>query len=136
MSFHLPVNAFTTPGILLSLISSVKRQKKFLEEKLGPELTKAKEEKDDSLDDNDFKKINRYYGLAVPAILGDALCILRGYKMSLTERLACTYQGAATGLFDDFFDKHDMPDEELRRFIESPESVIPPVISKSYSAFL
>ena len=43
--------------------------------------------------------------------------------MTLQERLACTYQGAFTGLFDDFFDKHQMSDDLLQSFIEHPDEI-------------
>ena len=124
MRFYLLANTFHTPGILLSLIRNIKRQQQFITETLGPELEAAKKNSDNTLDETDFKKITKYYGLAVPAILGEALCVLRGYPMTLQERLACTYQGASTGLFDDFFDKHDMPDERLKDFIKTPEKLV------------
>ncbi len=123
MSLHTLHNAFHAPGILRTLIRNVKRQKKFIAENLSAELTIAKEASDHTLDESDFKKITGYYGLAVPAILGEALCVLRGYPMTIKERTACTYQGAMTGLFDDFFDKHDMPDDLLKKFIETPEQL-------------
>ena len=45
--------------------------------------------------------------------------------MSLRERRALTYQGAMTGLFDDFFDKEKISDEEVRTFMELPGNAIP-----------
>lgn len=83
----------------------------------------ARQTNDGSLDESDFKKITSYYGLAVPAILGEALCVLRGNKMSERERKALTYQGAMTGLFDDFFDKENVSDEAVKAFLEKPEEV-------------
>jgi len=124
MRFYLLTNTLHTPGILRTLIRNVRRQERFLAENLGPALASAKKNSDNTLDETDFKKITKYYGLAVPAILGEALCVLRGFPMTLRERMACTYQGAMTGLFDDFFDRHDMPDEMLKNFIESPERLV------------
>ena len=43
--------------------------------------------------------------------------------MSDQERQALTYQGAMTGLFDDFFDKQDMPDMLLKTLIEKPDEL-------------
>ncbi len=117
-------NAWHCPNILYTLLRNVRRQKKFIKKYLGDELTLASRSSDESLGSDDFKKITSYYGLAVPAILGEALCVLRGKKMTLQERLACTYQGAFTGLFDDFFDKHQMTDELLQTFIEHPERIV------------
>ncbi len=106
-----------------SLYSSVKRQHSFINKELGNILANAQATNDGSLEASDFKKITNYYGLAVPAILGDAICALRGFKMSYKERLALTYQGAMTGLFDDFFDKYDMSDEKVMTFMEHPEEL-------------
>lgn len=116
-------NLIHTPGTLFTLIQTVKKQRAFLQKNILPQLDAAKKTNDGSLDTNDFKKITDYYGLSVPAILGEAICVLRGSKMTSKERLALTYQGAMTGLFDDFFDKHDMTDEKLKMFMEKPESL-------------
>lgn len=114
-------NMLQTPGILSALISQVKKQQQFINKNLLAELTQARNEQDGSLDEKDFKKITHYYGLAVPAILGEQICALRGTKMSLQERMALTYQGAMTGLGDDFFDKQGTAAETVKAFVENPE---------------
>jgi hypothetical protein len=116
-------NLVRTPGILLLLIRNVRRQQRFLSTELKPQLDAAMKKNDGSLDKEDIKKITRYYGLAVPCILGEALCVLRGRNMDLQERLALTYQGAMTGLFDDFFDKEKMTEELVKAFMETPDRV-------------
>lgn len=116
-------NAFSTPGILFTLIRNVRRQQKFLQQELGPQLDEAMQNNDGSLDKDDIKKITHYYGLAVPCILGEALCVLRGKAMTHQERLALTYQGAMTGLFDDFFDKEKMTNDAVKAFMETPELI-------------
>lgn len=118
----LPINILSTPGVIYSLLRSVKRQHKFIRQHLQEELEAAKNMNDGSLDDADFQKITNYYGLAVPAILGEQICALRGYRMSVKERLALTYQGAMTGLGDDFFDKQGTSSETVKAFIETPEN--------------
>ena len=117
-------NAIHTPGILFTLLGNVNRQKKFIETYIWPELLEAQKNNDGSIDKEDFKKITNYYGLAVPAILGEALCVLRGQKMSLQERWALTCQGAMTGLGDDFFDKQSTTDGIIKLLVEKPEEVI------------
>lgn len=112
-----------TPSLILSLIGNVKRQHRFLRVKLGPLLDEAEKNSDGTLDPSDFKKIYTYYGLAVPAILGEEIAALRGKPMTERERLALSYQGAMTGLFDDFFDRHDMPEEQLLSFINDPSAL-------------
>lgn len=116
-------NAFSTPGILFTLIRNVRRQQKFLQQELGPQLDEAMQNNDGSLDKDDIKKITHYYGLAVPCILGEALCVLRGKAMTHQERLALTYLGAMTGLFDDFFDKEKMTNDAVKAFMETPELI-------------
>ncbi len=112
-----------TPKLLYAVINNISRQKKFIKEHIGPVIENAKRANDDSLDKADLKKITNYYGLAVPAILGEAFCALRGQKMTHKERLASTCQGATTGLFDDFFDKQGPRSETLKDFIEKPDQL-------------
>ncbi|MEO6611164.1 MAG: hypothetical protein ABIT05_03495 [Chitinophagaceae bacterium] len=114
-------NIIQTPRTLSALLGNVKKQHRFIEEHLQAELNAAKNINDGSLDQKDFRKITHYYGLAVPAILGEEICALRGVKMTQQERLALTYQGAMTGLGDDFFDKQGTSAETVKAFIESPE---------------
>ena len=73
------------------------------------------------MDNKDFKKITAYYGLAVPAILGEAFCSLRGEKMAPKERMAATCQGVITGLGDDFFDKKNISGPSLKQLIDQPQ---------------
>ena len=101
--------------------SNISRQKRFIKKNIEPKLEKAKRTGDGSLDENDLKKITGYYGLAVPAILGEAFCALRGEPMTGKERLASTCQGAMTGLGDDFFDKQRLSEQGVKDFIEKPE---------------
>ena len=114
---------FSTPSLVNRFLRNIRYQQNFLRTHLGPTLDEAARHSDGSLDDDDFKKIYRYYGLAVPAILGEEIAALHGRPMSERERLALSYQGAMTGLFDDFFDKHEMPEEQLLNFIENPGSI-------------
>ncbi|MBK8494377.1 MAG: hypothetical protein IPL50_04655 [Chitinophagaceae bacterium] len=73
--------------IPFTVISNINRQENFIQKKIEPLLTAAKKEADGSLDENDIKKITGYYGLAVPAVLGEAFCVLRGEPMTGKERL-------------------------------------------------
>jgi len=116
-------NVLRLPGTLYSLLHNISVQEKFLQKNIYPRLEAASKINDGSLDEEDFKKITNYYGLAVPAILGESLCLLRGFKMSEKERTALTYQGAMTGLFDDFFDKRDKTDETVKTLIERPQEL-------------
>ena len=118
------INTLRTPYLLYSVIKNIQRQKKFIKKNIDPQIDAAKKINDGSIDEADLKKISNYYGLAVPAILGEAFCALRGEKMTGKERLASTCQGATTGLFDDFFDKQNLSGEALKNFIENPKQLI------------
>ncbi|MBS1744207.1 MAG: class 1 isoprenoid biosynthesis enzyme [Bacteroidetes bacterium] len=102
---------------LQQVLKYISLQKDFLTKNVQPVLQSAISQNDGSLDEADLKKITQYYGLAVPAILGEAFCRLHNKKMSDTERLAATAQGAMTGLFDDFFDKQYLSDEAIEDFL-------------------
>ena len=117
--FKLQVLLF--PGLLYSLFRNLRVQKEFIQKNITPQLEEARKTGDGSLDENDLKKITGYYGLAVPAILGEAFCALRGKTMTDKERMASTCQGAMTGLGDDFFDKQRLSEASLKDFIERPE---------------
>jgi hypothetical protein len=116
------INALQTPGLLYSIIKNLRQQKKFIRQVIEPIVADARKNNDGSLDEEDINKITSYYGLAVPAVLGEAFCALRGKKMTATERLACTCQGAITGLGDDFFDKNRLGEAELMAFLKTPEN--------------
>ena len=105
-----------------NILRNLSEQKKFLSAQIAPILQQAETNNDGSLNKEDFKKINRYYGLAVPAILGEAFCILHGRKMTNRERWAATAQGAMTGLFDDFFDKDFLTDEAVKSLMNNPDA--------------
>ena len=115
------INILRLPRLLSNVLRNIRIQQQFIKENIDPLINDAMKLNDGSLDEAACKKMKEYYGLAVPAILGEAFCALRGQKMSATERLASTCQGATTGLFDDFFDKQNFTGESLKQFIEDPK---------------
>ena len=118
-------NAILLPSIFLNLICDLRKQKEFMKHQIAPLLNKAKSNNDGSLTEKDFLKINKYYGLAVPAILGEAFCRLRGKHMTNSERWVSTSQGIITGLFDDFFDDLKLPKDYIISMVEQPEAITP-----------
>lgn len=100
-----------------ALYRDVRRQRRYVQTVIEPDIAWAKSDNDGTLDEEDFKKIRGYYGFGVPAIVGEGICTLRGRKMSQKERKASTYQGALTGLYDDFFDKTRLPHEEIQKMM-------------------
>lgn len=111
--------ALTVPLTISSILKKIFTQRSFLKKNIQPILSEAQKINDGSLDEGDFKKINEYYGLAVPAILGEAFCALHNKKMSAEERMASTSQGAMTGLFDDFFDKQYLTDDIIEDLLSN-----------------
>jgi hypothetical protein len=109
------LNCFSTIDTIYKNLSV---QNKFIKLHIRPILTDALKTNDGSLEPSDLTKITSYYGLAVPAILGEAFCLLHGKKMTPNERWASTAQGAMTGLFDDFFDKEYLPKEKINQLMQ------------------
>lgn len=104
-----------------SLYKDVKRQKSYIKKVIDPFIDNVRDGNDGTLDEEDFHKIRHYYGMGVPAIVGEGFCTLRGKAMSDKERIACTYQGALTGLYDDFFDKANMEQDDIRKMMDTPD---------------
>lgn len=103
----------------LIVTGQLKRQRKFMALQLTPLLDGARKCNDGSMDDDDFKKIN-LYGLAIPAVLGEAFCALRGEPMSVKERLSVTCLGGITGLFDDLFDRKNLSPDYIYQLLQHP----------------
>lgn len=110
-------NFFALPVILSRMAKGLIRQHFFMKKTVLPELDAIRKENDGSLTDNDFRKITHYYAFAVPAVLGESYSMLSGKKLTQAERMALTYQGALTGLFDDFFDKKQTDQEHILRMM-------------------
>ncbi len=108
------------PSLFLQLVNGLKYQRRFMQGTVIPEIERIKKGQDGSLGEADFKKITDYYAYAVPVIWGEAFSMLRGTKMTLHERNALTYLGAATGLFDDFFDEKRTEEQHIKALIDSP----------------
>lgn len=121
--FRYIFSLLTIPGLYLRVFFFLKQQRNYLNAVLAPDIEESKKTNDGSLSDNDFNKMMRYYGYAAPAILGESFALLRGKKMSESERKAITYAGAITGLFDDFFDKKKLAPDYIKQLVISPDSI-------------
>lgn len=108
-----------------SLYNDVKRQKVFIKNVIEPEIQQASKTNDGSLDKEDFNKIRNYYGFGVPSIVGEGICTLHNHVMTQDERMASTFQGALTGLYDDFFDKTMLEHAEIRKMMDNPSGYKP-----------
>lgn len=113
-------NLFSIYPAYAGLKQDVNHQKSFFQEVIEKDITKAITDNDGTLDEEDFAKIRNYYGFGVPAIVGEGFCTLRQIPMSHQERTTSTYQGALTGLYDDFFDKTNIGIEGIREMMDQP----------------
>ena len=104
------------------LVFHLQRQKWYIRRVIEPLLKKAESSNDGTLEANDFKKIRNYYALYVVAILGENYCTLRGKGLTRKERRILTFQGAMTGLYDDFFDHPNRLNKDVRAMMDDPFS--------------
>lgn len=118
-------NIIHFPGLVFKVLMDVFKQKNFIKRHLQTILNSYKKANDGSISETDFVKIVRYYGFGTTAVLAENVATLRQQKLSFNERWASTCQGAITGLFDDFFDEKQLPQDTLIQFIEHPEEVTP-----------
>lgn len=116
-------NIIKIPILFFFILRSYYRQKKFIEKTILKDIEEVKKGKDQSLNEKDFRKIKTYYGIAVP-IIGEMYCLLRGTKLSNSERESLTYLGSSTGLFDDFFDEKDTPEKHIKELITQPTEAL------------
>jgi hypothetical protein len=119
------MNVFHIPAMLWQVRRQLQVQKHFMQAHLKPFLHEHLASNDGSIDADDIRKIEKYYGLAVPAILGEAFAQLRGMQLSHTERLAATFLGASTGLYDDLFDKKQLPDDYINNMFHHTDTISP-----------
>ncbi|MHC1776552.1 MAG: hypothetical protein AB9834_14200 [Lentimicrobium sp.] len=114
-------NLLALPDLKSTMVKGLRDQKEFMQKTILKDLEEIKQHQDGSLSDSDFRKITEYYGFAVPAILGEGFCLLRGKAMNHHERSAMTYLGALTGLFDDFFDVKKTSVTHIRELVDHPD---------------
>ncbi len=117
-------NLLSFPRIFLYTVNALRTQRIFIKNNLEPLIKEFQKDQNSELTNSDVKKIRRYYGYAVPAILGEGFCILRSETLTQNERIALTYLGALTGLYDDFFDKLDTSDSHILELTTNPDEKI------------
>jgi hypothetical protein len=100
-------------------------QQRFLTHELLNDINVFVSKGDATITAKDINKITNYYALGVPAVLGTIFSRLRGKQLSRRERLALTYLGAITGLFDDLFDRWNVDPARIYKFMDDPSSIVP-----------
>jgi hypothetical protein len=104
-----------------NLLIKIRRQGQYLDRAIMPLVRPFAGERGTNLTPKQVHKIRNYYGLGVPAMLGEAICALRGSSMTAHERMASSCQGGMTGIFDDFFDEEGLTDQQVLELIEKTE---------------
>jgi hypothetical protein len=118
---NIPIDRILSlPVLLRQFRINLKTQQEFIKKTLAIDIGEIKKGNDNTLTDKDFKKIFTYYGSAVPAILGEGYCLLRGKGMTYDERYRLTYMGALTGLFDDLFDEKNTRESHIKELVNNP----------------
>lgn len=99
---------------LLELLAGVPRQRKFLKRLVADILQRHSVSIGSEFTLTDLKKIEQYYGLFVPLVIGNMMSRLHGRALTVKERETFTLMGAISGLYDDFFDKHQLPSDAIK----------------------
>ncbi|MDZ7743775.1 MAG: hypothetical protein U5Q03_19080 [Bacteroidota bacterium] len=113
-------NLYSLIPVLFKMYRAFGRQQKFLKLAFSELYRRVGEENDGTVTSGCFYKMTRYYGFAVPAVLGEGICMLRGYKMNETERRLSTSQGIITGIYDDFIDKNRLQADQIIKITRKP----------------
>lgn len=71
-----------------------------------------------------WRRYRIFYGVLVPVIIHDALFRLHGTTITGKHRKVITAQALITGLFDDLFDRLQLPPYRIRQLIETPDYII------------
>jgi hypothetical protein len=108
------------PALILKVTRQLNTQRAFLDKELKDYINEVKTNNDGSISTDDLDKITSYYGLAVPAVLGEAFAALRDCPLSEKERRGCTWLAATTGLFDDFFENTALGDGYIESLYRLP----------------
>lgn len=117
-------NLLNLPVLYLGLFRKLRYQRKFIQDTLLKDIQESQSTNDGTLGKQDYMKIRAYYGYAVPVIFGESYSVLRGKSLTGCERIALTYLGGITGLFDDFFDKKDIQERYIFELIENPDTLL------------
>jgi len=115
-------NVIKLTGLYIRFLFKLNDQRKFMKNTLLIDIRESKATNDLSLSTQDYTKISTYYGYAVPVIFGESFCLLKSLEMTERERMALTYLGGLTGLFDDLFDKKEISETYIKELIENPDS--------------
>ena len=99
-------------------------QEYYIRRYLNPYLRRFAAENDGTFTEKDAKRM-RYYARSAPTISGASYALLKGRKMTHTERLQMTKLSAAAPMFDDYFDEKNLSEARLKIMITQPETCLP-----------
>ncbi|MDB5247113.1 MAG: hypothetical protein JWQ40_1507 [Segetibacter sp.] len=112
---------FTYVSTLYRLQKELKKQQAYINTFLNPYLNDLQKNHDGSFQDEQLKKIRKYYGLFIPTILCSSYKQL--YKQSFTEaeRKRATLFGILTPVGDDLFDIDKLEADAIKEITYHPE---------------
>lgn len=99
-------NLLVFPFKLWEIKKDISQQKSFWKTHVASIVNQYIEQPDDSLSPKEIEKLRDYYGIGSMVLAGQAIAGLHNLQLSEKEKLALTFLSSTTGLYDDFFDKH------------------------------
>lgn len=96
----------------LRFVSELRQHRKWLNDFVSEILRGVPT--DESFTFQDVQKIKQYYGVGVPLVIGNMMSALHGRPLTVQEKRAFTALGAISGLYDDFFDRHQLSLNAIR----------------------
>lgn len=109
--------------LVFQILRFSKVQKQFIQNFLSPKLNNYLG--DNSLLPQDIQKIKRYYGFGSVFLVGEAIAGLHQQNLSEVNRQNLTLLASLTGIFDDFFDKNELSDEEIKNLLIHYKTLTP-----------
>jgi hypothetical protein len=109
--------------LVFQILRFSKVQKQFIQNFLSPKLNNYLG--DNSLLPQDIQKIKRYYGFGSVFLVGEAIVGLHQQGLLEVNRKNLTLLASLTGIFDDFFDKNELSEEEIKNLLINYKTVTP-----------
>jgi hypothetical protein len=109
--------------LVFQILRFSKVQKQFIQNFLSPKLNQYLG--DTSLLPEDIQKIKKYYGFGSVFLVGEAIAGLHQQGLSGNNRQNLTLLASLTGIFDDFFDKNELNEEEIKNLLIHYKTLTP-----------
>lgn len=118
-------NLLVFPFKLWEIKKDISQQKSFWNSNVSKIIEPYLHIPDDSLSLKEIEKLRDYYGIGSMVLAGVAISKLHNFKIPNEEKLAITFLSSTTGLYDDFFDKHDYSGKIIQDLSDIKSNVTP-----------